>query len=79
MNGTDLVDYYRNNTLFMYDKYSKSESDCEAISKEDIREGGFYFLYYMDDSNWMRYSPIFCCDWRKFSNMIVILGVNFNL
>jgi len=76
--GTDLVDYYRNNTLFMYDKYSKSEPDCEAISKEDIREGGFYFLYYMDDSNWMRYSPIFCCDWRKFSNMIIVLGVNFN-
>ena len=26
----------------------------------------------------MKYSPIFCCDWRKFGNMIVILGVNFN-
>jgi len=76
--GKDLIDFYRNNTLFMYDKYSKSDDDCQAISKEDIREGGFYHLYYMDDSNWMRWSPIFCCDWRKFSNMIIVLGVNFN-
>lgn len=78
VHGTDLVDFYRNNTLFMYDKYSKSEEDCKAISKSDIRDGGFYFIQYMDDSNWMKWSPIFCCDYRKFSNMIVILGVNFN-
>lgn len=76
--GTDLVDYYRNNTIFMYDKYTKSDKDCVSISKEDITSGGFYHLHYMDDSNWMRYSPIFCCDWRKLSNMIIILGVNFN-
>jgi hypothetical protein len=76
--GTDIVDYYRNNTLYMYDKYSKTDDDCKAIAKEDIQIGGFYHLHYLDDSNWMRWSPIFCCDYRKFSNMIVILGVNFN-
>ena len=78
VNGNDLVDYYQNNTKFMYDNYSKSDDDCRAISKSDIRDGGFYFIHYMDDSNWMKWSPIFCCDYRKFSNMIVILGVNFN-
>jgi hypothetical protein len=76
--GTDLIDYYRNNTKFMYEKYSESDEDCKAISKEDIQVGGFYHLHYLDDSNWMRWSPIFCCDYRKFSNMIIILGVNFN-
>jgi hypothetical protein len=76
--GTDLIDYYRNNTKFMYEKYSESDEDCKAISKEDIQVGGFYHLHYLDDSNWMKWSPIFCCDYRKFSNMIIILGVNFN-
>lgn len=76
--GTDIVDYYRNNTVFMYEKYSKTDEDCKAIAKEDIQVGGFYHLHYLDDSNWMRWSPIFCCDYRKFSNMIIILGVNFN-
>lgn len=76
--GSDIVDFYRKNTTFMYDKYSKSDDDCVSISKEDIQVGKFYFLHYMDDSNWMRWSPIFCCDYRKFKNMIVILGVNFN-
>ena len=60
--GGNIVDFYKLNTQFMYEKYSKSEEDCEAIAREDIREGGFYFLQYMDDSNWMRWSPIFCCE-----------------
>ena len=30
--GTDIVDFYKNNTLFMYEKYSKSDDMCEAIS-----------------------------------------------
>lgn len=76
--GENLVDYYRNNTLHMYDKYSKSDDMVETIDKKDIQMGGFYHLYYMDDSNWMKYSPIFCADYRKFDNLIVILGVNFN-
>lgn len=76
--GRDLVSFYQKNTTDMYYKYQKSEKDCPAIAKEDIRTGGFYFLHYMDDSNWMKWSPIFCCDYRKLSNMIIIMGVNFN-
>lgn len=76
--GHDIVEYYTNNTLFMYDKYQKSDDMCKSIPVQDIFPGGFYFIQYLDDSNWMRWSPIFCCDYRKFSNMIVILGVNFN-
>lgn len=76
--GNDIVDFYRSNTLFMYEKYYQSDDMCSIISKDKIEVGGFYFLHYLDDSNWMKWSPIFCCDYRKFSNMIVILGVNFN-
>lgn len=78
VNGDGLVDYYQKNTNFMYYKYMSSDDECKSIAKSDIVTGGFYFLHYLDDSNWMKWSPIFCCDWRKFNNMIVILGVNFN-
>ena len=40
--------------------------------------GGFYHLHYKDESNWMRYAPIFLADFKKFSNKIIILAVNFN-
>lgn len=76
--GRDLVDYYQKNTLYMYERYLQSSSECRVINKEDLQVGKFYFLHYKDDSNWMKWSPIFCCDFRNFSNMIVILGVNFN-
>jgi len=76
--GKDIVDYYKKNTLHMYDKYSKSDDMVEAINKQDIQVGCFYNIFYLDDSNWMKYSPIFCADYRKIGNIIVILGVNFN-
>jgi len=76
--GENLVDYYRNNTLHLYEKYKASDDMVQSINKVDIQMGGFYHLHYMDDSNWMKYSPIFCADYRKMGNIIVILGVNFN-
>jgi hypothetical protein len=78
VHSTDIVDYYQKNTLFMYNKYQSSDEECSAINKSDIVVGGFYFFHYNDDSNWMRWSPVFCCDSRKFKNMIVVLAVNFN-
>lgn len=78
VHGNDIVDFYKKNTNFMYQKYQTSDSDCVAIDKSDIQKGGFYHLHYKDDSNWMRWSPIFCCDWRKVNNLIIVLGVNFN-
>lgn len=76
--GTDIVDYYKKNTQYMFELYKKSSKECEVMRKEDIKVGGFYHLVYRDDSNWMRWSPIFCCDYRKMGNMIIVLGVNFN-
>lgn len=76
--GGNIVDYYKNNTMYMYDLYRKSTEECESVSTIDMKVGGFYFLHYLDDSNWMMYAPIFCIDYRKLENMTIILGINFN-
>jgi hypothetical protein len=39
---------------------------------------GFYHLHYKDDSNWMKYSPIFTIDFKQFENLIIVIGINFN-
>ena len=77
-NGRGIVDTFKNNSLFFYDKYSKSDKEVTSIPVGKIQLGRFYFLHYRDDSNWMQYSPIFASDFKKFGNMIVVLGVNFN-
>lgn len=76
--GSNQVDYYKSNTMFMLDKYSKSEDNCKSISPIDIQVGRFYHLQYLDDSNWMKYSPIFCIDYKKLNQMTVVIGINFN-
>ncbi|HPP40249.1 MAG TPA: PAS domain S-box protein, partial [Candidatus Kapabacteria bacterium] len=67
-----------NNSLFLFDKYNKSDKTVMNIPVGKMQLGGFYFVHYKDDSNWMKYAPIFTVDFRKFSDMIVIFGVNFN-
>ncbi len=76
--GNGEVENFKNNSMFFYERYSKSDDSVKVVSKEDIMPGGFYFLHYEDDSNWMRYSPVFVADYRKFDNMIVVLAVNLN-
>jgi len=76
--GNGVADNFKNNSLYFYDKYQKSDKEITSINVKDINLGGFYFLHYLDDSNWMRWSPIFACDYRKFSNQVILSGVNFN-
>lgn len=78
VNGDGLADNFKNNSLYFYNKYQKSDDVVTSINISDIQMGGFYFLHYMDDSNWMKYSPIFTVEFKKLSNMIVLIGVNFN-
>lgn len=78
VNGDGIADNFKNNSLFFYEKYNKSDKSIKSISVGDIQMGGFYFLHYRDDSNWMQYSPIFAVDFKKFDNLIVLLGINFN-
>jgi hypothetical protein len=78
VNGDGIVDNFKNNSLYFFEKYQKSDDLVKNIKVEDIFPGGFYFFHYLDDSNWMQFSPVFVADYRKFSNKIILLCVNFN-
>lgn len=76
--GNGEAENFKNNSMFFFDCYSKSSDIVKSISRSDIQLGGFYFLHYLDDSNWMGYSPVFTVSYKKFDNLIVLFAVNFN-
>lgn len=76
--GTDIVDFFKKNSIYMVDKYSKSDEMCEAIPISDISMGRFYFLHYEDPSNWMRFAPIFTIEFKQIKEMKIIIALNFN-
>lgn len=78
VNGNGIVENFKNNSMYFYKKYNTSSKEVLSIPVGKMTMGSFYFLHYKDDSNWMKYSPIFTCDFKKFGNMIVIFGVNMN-
>ena len=76
--GDGIPDNFKNNSMFFYDKYQKSDKNVLSININEIHPGGFYFFTYLDDSNWMKYSPVFVADYKKLNNQIIIYAVNFN-
>lgn len=78
VHGNGIVDVFKKNSLFFYNKYNKSDKEVKSIPVGKMSMGSFYFLHYKDDSNWMKFAPIFTIDFKKFGNMIVVFGVNFN-
>lgn len=76
--GNSIVENFKNNSIYFYNKYSKSDEEVLSMPVGQMQMGGFYHLHYLDDSNWMKYSPIFTVDVKKFGNMIIIIGLNFN-
>lgn len=78
INGNGIFENFKNNSIFFYNLYSKSSKDVLNIPISKIFPGYFYFLHYRDDSNWMKYSPVFVVDFKKFSNLIIVIAVNFN-
>jgi hypothetical protein len=76
--GDGIVDIFKNNSLYFYQKYLKSDDEVKSINVNDIKPGYFYFFHYKDDSNWLKWSPVFVADFKKFSNKIIFLCVNFN-
>ena len=74
----DMVDTFKENSLNLYDSLQKSTTDFKNVKVGDVNPGGFYFFQYLDDSNWMKYAPVFVADYKKFSNKIVVFAVNFN-
>ncbi len=78
VNGNGLPDNYKNNALYLMEKITKSDKEYTAINVTDIKVGSFCFIQYQDPSNWMKWSPVFIVDSKKFDNKIVIFGVNLN-
>jgi len=78
VNGDGIVDNFKKNSLYFYEKYEQSADDVLSIAATDIATGGFYFFHYLDTSNWMKFSPVFVADYKKFSNKVIIFAINFN-
>lgn len=78
VDGDGLPDNFKNNSLYFYEKYNKSDKDVTPIGIKDIKPGMFYHFHYLDTSNWMKWSPVFVADYRKIGSHIIIFGVNFN-
>ena len=78
VDGDGLADNFKNNSLYFYEKYQKSDKDVKAIDIKDILPGSFYHFHYLDDSNWMKWSPVFVTNYKKISNQIIIFAVNLN-
>ncbi len=76
--GNGIEDNFKNNSMFLMDKYSKSDEMVRAIDVSSIEPGAFYFFHYLDDSNWLRYSPVFVAGYKKFGNQTIIFAINFN-
>jgi hypothetical protein len=77
--GKGVADNYKNNALYFYNKYFGSDKNVQSIDPKDIQMGRFYFFHYKDDSNWIKYSPVFTIEFRKFENLVVVLAINLNL
>lgn len=78
LHGNNISENFKNNSLYFYEQYTKSNEDFKAIPISKMVSGGFYFLHYQDESNWMKYSPIFLAEYRKMGDRIIAFGVNFN-
>ncbi len=78
VDGDGLADNFKNNSLYFYDKYQKSDKQVTAINTSDIKPGLFYHFHYMDDSNWMKWSPVFVTNFKKIGKEVIIFAVNFN-
>lgn len=76
--GNGIEENFKNNSLFFMDSYSKSDKLITAINVADIQPGVFYFLHYLDDSNWMRYAPVFFVEQKNFNNKIILMAINLN-
>lgn len=78
VNGDGIPDNFRKNSVFFYEKYQKSDDLVTNVPVTKIFPGGFYFFHYKDDSNWMKWAPVFVTSYKKFSNKIILFCVNFN-
>jgi hypothetical protein len=78
VNGDGIADNYKKNSLYFYEKFRKSDHEVQSVALSKIQAGRFYFFHYLDDSNWMKYSPVFVISIKKFENLQIIMAINMN-
>jgi hypothetical protein len=78
LSGDGLADAFKNNSEYFYNSYLKSSDSIKNINIKDIMFGYFYHFHYRDDSNWMRWSPVFVTNYKKVYNKIIIFAINLN-
>lgn len=78
VNAGNAVQYFKENSLDFFKSYTKSTEQVKAIPTRLIRPGKFYFLHYKDDSNWIKWSPVFVTEEKKYESNTLFTCVNFN-
>jgi hypothetical protein len=78
VNGNGITENFINNSKYFAQTYTSSSEEVKNIPVSQIKFGYFYHLAYRDPSNWMQYSPILAVEFKKFSNMIILIAVNLN-
>lgn len=78
-NGKGVADNFKKNSLHFYNKYQKSDNEVQNVRVQDIQLGRFYFFHYKDDSNWVKYSPVFTIGQKKFENLTILFAINLNM
>lgn len=73
--SVSIPTFYKNNTILLLNKYKNPDNTCKVVPISDIFNGGIYFVLYLDESNWMRYSPIFVVEYKMKK---MVFAVNFN-
>lgn len=76
--GDGIADNFKNNSIYFYQKYSQSDKQVTSIRPESIQFGGFYHLCYKDESNWMKFSPVFTVGAKETSIGKILIAVNLN-
>ena len=67
---------FKENSINIYKLLSTPEKGkVEYVSITNLRPGAVYFILYKDESNWMRFSPILCCEIK---DKRLMFGVNLN-
>lgn len=76
--SNDPISYFKENSLSFFKSYTKTTEQIKAIPIRLIRPGKFYFLHYKDDSNWIKWSPVFITEQKLYESSILFTCVNFN-
>lgn len=76
--GNDIPSFFKENSLNFYQKYLQTDDYVKITPIKNIIKGQFYFFHYRDDSNWIKWSPVFVADVKVYGPQIILLCVNFN-